>query len=86
MKPHGPYVSCDIIKKYIAMWMSRNPEERTLAQLELETGIPARTLYGIIKGDRATVRFETAERLLIGIGMELAWHYDDDLALVYAAV
>ncbi len=65
------------------MWMVSDPE-RTLQHVQWATGINVRTIYAIVQGKRASVRFDTADQILIRLGYHSAWLRDEELAEYYA--
>jgi hypothetical protein len=81
---YQPYIPTSILKKYIIMWMAAEPD-RQLQNVEWATGIATRTIYDIIQGRRATVRFDTADKILVKLGYWAAWTDDPALAEYYAA-
>jgi hypothetical protein len=66
------------------MWLAQD-SERTWGLVAFVTGINVRTIHDIMHGKRATVRFNTADQLLLGLGYHMAWWKDDQLAEFYAA-
>lgn len=81
---YGPYVPSELMAKYIAMWLSKDPE-RTLEACAWTCGLPARSLFRIIHRECETVRFVTADKILLGLGYHLAWYEDEQLSEFYAA-
>ena len=68
---YGPFVPCTRLVPYIQEFLDR--PGNTMALLEARTGVPSRAIYDILRGRRATVRFDTADRLLLGLDRIEAW-------------
>lgn len=56
----------------------------TLQDVAWLTGLPQRRLYGIMH-EQETVRFDTADQLLLHLGFQLAWQEDPELREYYEA-
>lgn len=81
---YGPYVPSVLIKKYIVMWLSKD-EDRAQEQAAWCCGLDARAIYRVMHGESETVRFVTADKILLGLGYEMAWYQDPELSPIYAA-
>lgn len=84
MSVYEPYVPSTIIKKYIVMWLAED-EGRTLQDAGRAVSKDVRSLYRIMHGECETVRFDTADTILMGLGYYLAWYQDPELSEFYAA-
>lgn len=65
------YVPADRLRPLVLAWLGKHGSLKSLARL---SGIPERTLWALLHGERATVRFSTADRILIAIDAVEEWH------------
>lgn len=54
--------------------LTEDPSEYGIGTLAARIGIHERRLRGILTEEFATITFETADRILIGLGKEHYWH------------
>lgn len=80
MSRHTPYVPADIIRRYLEDYLTTS----TLRECANATRTDERVLYDILHGHRVHVRFDTADRILGGIGLAHEWYENEALSRIYA--
>ncbi len=80
--PYFPYsLPAARFKVILEDWLEKNgtvdetnPGVKGLYKLEFLTGIPARRIYSILRDESTTMEFNTADRILCGLGLVQLWH------------
>jgi hypothetical protein len=57
----------------------------TREELAAMTGISVRAFWRIVNAKQKTVDFDTADKLLLGLGIQHLWHADERFARLYEA-
>ena len=78
------HVPTRIIKRYLAAYMSKYPD-MTLQELAWRADIPDRRLWAIMYEEQESVQFNTADKILLNLGYQMAWYEDPELEQYWLA-